>query len=75
MGWLNDVEVFVLVVQTGNFTATTEQLNLSKSVISKYLTRLENELGARLLHRITQRLSLTEADQVFFERCRLGSSK
>ncbi len=35
MGWLNDVEVFVRVVQTGNFTATAEELNMSKSVISK----------------------------------------
>ncbi len=72
MDWLNDVEVFVRVVQTGNFTAAAEELILSKSVVSKYVTRLENELGARLLHRTTRRLSLTEAGEVFFERCRLG---
>lgn len=72
MAWLNDVEVFVRVVQTGNFTAAAEQLNLSKSVVSKYVTRLEHELGARLLNRTTRRLSLTEAGEVFFERCRFG---
>lgn len=72
MAWLNDVEIFVHVVETGSFTATAEQLNLSKAVISKYVSRLEAELGVRLLFRTTRRLSLTEAGEIFFERCRLG---
>lgn len=72
MAWLNDVDVFVRVVQTGNFTATAEQLNLSKAVVSKYVSRLEKELGTQLLHRTTRRLSLTEAGELFFERCRFG---
>jgi DNA-binding transcriptional LysR family regulator len=35
MAWLNDVEIFVQVVETGSFTATAERLNLSKAVVSK----------------------------------------
>jgi DNA-binding transcriptional LysR family regulator len=69
---LNDIAVFVCVVQTGSFTAAAERLNLSKSVVSKYVTRLEDRLGARLLVRTTRRLNLTEVGTVFYERSRQG---
>ncbi len=69
---LNDIAVFVCVVQTGSFTAAAERLNLSKSVVSKYVTRLEDRLGARLLIRTTRRLNLTEVGRVFYERSRQG---
>ena len=65
---LSDIAVFVQVVRAGSFTAAAEKLDLSKSVVSKYVTRLEDRLGARLLNRTTRRLSLTEAGQAFFER-------
>lgn len=69
---LSDIAVFVEVVETGSFTAASERLELSKSVVSKYVTRLEDHLGARLLNRTTRRLSLTEAGRVFYERARKG---
>jgi DNA-binding transcriptional LysR family regulator len=69
---LNDIEVFVQVVENGSFTATADRLNVSKAVVSKYVSRLETDLGARLLYRTTRRLSLTEAGEIFFERWRLG---
>ena len=69
---LNDIAAFVCVVQAGSFTAAAERLSLSKSVVSKYVTRLEDRLGARLLNRTTRRLNLTEAGRVFYERSRHG---
>ncbi len=72
MDALSDVAVFVQVVSRGSFTAAAETLGLSKSVVSKYVTRLEDRLGARLLNRTTRRLSLTEVGRAFFERSQRG---
>lgn len=72
MDSLSDVAVFVTVVEAGSFAQAAERLKLSRSVVSKYVSRLEDRLGARLLNRTTRRLSLTEAGRVFFERSRRG---
>lgn len=72
MDSLSDIAVFVQVVDSGSFTAAAERLELSKSVVSKYVTRLEDRLGARLLNRTTRRLNLTEVGRVFYERSRRG---
>jgi len=69
---LTDVAVFVQVVSDGSFTKAAARLRLSRSVVSKYLARLEGRLGARLLNRTTRRLSLTEAGRIFYERSRRG---
>lgn len=70
MNSLTDIAVFTQVVDSGSFTAAAEALSLSKSVVSKYVTRLEDRLGARLLNRTTRRLSLTEVGRAFYERSR-----
>jgi len=72
MNKLGDIAVFVQVVECGSFSAAAERLDLSKSVISKYVTRLENNLGARLLNRTTRKLSLTEVGQAFYHKSRMA---
>lgn len=67
---LTDIAVFVRVVERASFTKAAEELELSRAVVSKYLSRLEERLGARLLHRTTRRLSLTEAGAALFEASR-----
>lgn len=66
---LSDIAVFVEVVKADSFTTAASELELSRSVVSKYITRLEQRLGVRLLNRTTRRLSLTEAGQRFYEQC------
>ncbi|MGD8569797.1 MAG: LysR family transcriptional regulator [Gammaproteobacteria bacterium] len=68
MEHLTDIAVFVEVVKANSFTTAARELDLSRSVVSKYITRLEKRLGVRLLNRTTRRLSMTEAGQRFFQQ-------
>lgn len=68
MDRLDDMVTFVKVVECRSFTAAAERLGVSKSVISRRMSDLENRLGARLLNRTTRRLSITEVGQAFYER-------
>lgn len=68
MEQISDVAVFVRVVEEGSFTAAAASLHLSKGAVSKFVSRLESGLGARLLNRTTRSLSLTEAGSDFYAR-------
>lgn len=70
MNDLSGIAVFAAVAEAGSFTRAGERLGLSKSAVSKQITRLESRLGAQLMHRTTRRLSLTEVGRAFYERCR-----
>ncbi len=63
-----DISVFVRVVELGSFTRAADALEISKALVSKCIGRLERRLGARLLHRTTRRLTLTEAGETLFRR-------
>jgi DNA-binding transcriptional LysR family regulator len=65
---LTDIAVFVAVVKADSFTRAAQDLGLSRAVVSKYITRLEQQLGVRLLNRTTRRLSLTEAGDHFYRQ-------
>lgn len=67
---LDDLAVFVRVVEAGSFTAAARALATSQALTSKSVSRLEDRLGVRLLQRTTRRLGLTESGQLLFERAR-----
>jgi DNA-binding transcriptional LysR family regulator len=64
---LGDIAIFAAVVREGSFTRAADKLELSNSQVSKCVSRLERALGARLLHRTTRRLRLTEAGSALYE--------
>ena len=67
MAVLDALRVFVEVVKAGSFTAASRRLGISKSMASKRVAALEDELGVNLLHRSTRSLHLTEAGQIYYE--------
>ncbi len=52
---------YLEVVELGSFVKVAEQRNVDRSVISKQISRLEEDLDVRLLNRTTRSLSLTAA--------------
>jgi len=65
-----DIQAFVRVVERQSFSAAAATLGLTPSAVSKLVTRLENRLGVRLLHRTTRRLALTSEGNDYFARAR-----
>ena len=71
MGQLEDMQVFVRIVEAGSITKAAGQLNLAKSAVSKRLNDLENRLGSKLINRTTRTSSLTEAGHQYYQRVQL----
>jgi DNA-binding transcriptional LysR family regulator len=68
MDRLTTMTTFTAVVTSGSFAEAARQLNLSPALVSKHVQSLEDRLGARLLHRTTRKISLTEAGQGYFDK-------
>ena len=68
MSDLSDFEIFARVVRCGGLSAAGRELGLSPAMISKRLAQLETRLGARLLHRTTRQVTLTDIGQHFYEK-------
>jgi DNA-binding transcriptional LysR family regulator len=66
---LNDIAIFVRVVDEKSFSTAARELGLSTSFVSKRVRALEEELKTQLLKRSTHFLSLTETGSVFYQRC------
>ena len=63
------IEEFVQVVKCGSFSAAALKLGISKSHVSQQISKLEENLSSRLLHRTTRKLNLTECGENFYPRC------
>ncbi|MFM0630484.1 LysR family transcriptional regulator [Paraburkholderia xenovorans] len=60
---------FVLSAQEGSFTAAGLRLGLTSSAVGKAVTRLEERLGTKLVHRTTRRLTLTNEGEAYLASC------
>lgn len=70
MDRLRAFEIFVTVVDRGGFARAADALESSPANVTRYVNELEAHLGARLLNRTSRRLSLTEAGETLYSRCK-----
>ncbi|WP_237858807.1 LysR family transcriptional regulator [Pseudomonas sp. PGPR81] len=68
MNLIEAMQMFVAVVEHGNYTKAAEALNVHRPALSKLIQNLEHELGVQLLHRTTRRVNTTPAGDEFYER-------
>lgn len=69
MDRLTAIQVFLAVAEHGSFSATAEKLNLSRPMVSRYIALMEAWFNARLLHRTTRHVTLTEAGEQAVRHC------
>ena len=69
MDQLKAMEVFVEVARLRSFTAAGQRLGLTRAMVSKTIMQLEERLNARLLHRSTREVSLTDAGRAYLAPC------
>ena len=66
---LNDIKVFIYVVEAGSFAGASKFLAMPSTTVSRKIVQLEESLGVKLLHRSTRKLSLTEEGRHYFQLC------
>ena len=68
MGQLEDMAMFVRIVEAGSITKAAEQLNIAKSAVSRRLKELETRLGSQLISRTTRQSNLTQAGEQYYQK-------
>src|ERR1700741_3128040 len=66
---LNHVFLFVEVVRANSFAAAARRMGMPANSVSRKIQDLEAQVGTRLIHRSTRKLTLTAAGRTFFDRC------
>lgn len=67
MDTIEGIKTVIAVVETGSFTAASDRLAISKSLVSKYIGEVEERLGVRLFNRTTRQIALTEAGNNYYQ--------
>ena len=74
-GDLSDLNTFLTIAEHLSFRAAAAQLGVTSSALSYSMRQLEGRLGARLLHRTTRSVSLTDSGNRLLERLRPGMAQ
>lgn len=70
MDRLQVMSMLIKVAEVGSFSAASKILNVPLPTLSRKISELENQLGVRLLHRTTRKLSLTYSGYDYIEACK-----
>jgi DNA-binding transcriptional LysR family regulator len=70
MDRLSAVKLFMRVVELGSFSKAATELGIGQPAVTKQVARMEQQLGARLLHRSTHGVTATEIGALYYEKCR-----
>ena len=63
--------VFANIIEQGSLSAAAKHINLSRTVVSYHLKKLESQLGVTLLNRSTRSIALTDAGRAYYQRCKI----
>lgn len=69
MADLNDLSLFVEIVEQHGFSAAARKLDMPRSRLSRRIAHLEDDLGVRLIQRTTRQFTVTEIGQEFYRHC------
>lgn len=64
------VSEFVAVAETESFTAASTRLQISTAQVSRQISALERRLSAKLFHRTTRKVTVTEVGAIYYQHCR-----
>jgi DNA-binding transcriptional LysR family regulator len=71
MPQLLDIKAFLVTARTGSFSAAAREIGLAASVVTKRVSRLEEQIGSALFQRTTRRLTLTSEGERLRPRLQL----
>lgn len=66
---LNEISIFIKVVELGSFIGAANALNIPKSTISAKVSSLEERLGVTLIQRTTRKLHITDVGHEYYQQC------
>lgn len=69
MQGLDDIAVFIKVIQAGSFTKAARLLGMPNTTVSAKVSALEQRLGVTLIRRTTRRLHITPSGEAYFHKC------
>lgn len=70
MNRFEEIRAFVAVAGTGSLVGASHEMKVTPSMIGRRVTNLERRLEAKLLHRSTRQMTLTEQGKLYFDHCR-----